>query len=210
MKFTAGASLGLALFLASSTPSFAESKINSNLVGGQTINGEVTAVDGSIVTVKTTEGSSQYQLAPNTVTALKLGEGTSVTIDGSRLATGRISGLDRNTVKVTFDNGERRSFILTREERRTLVMGDRVIVSGLGEGRSIRNQNVHSLASYALTASDFRVQRAAVASASTSGTIQEVRAVEAVEAPQPTVQEVAPPPIRRTEIQAAPPVRGLW
>ncbi len=206
MKFPIGATLGLALLIGASAPALAENHVNTGLVGGKTIAGEVTDVDGSVVTVKTADGTSQYQLDPIAASSLKLSEGTPVEIDGSRFATGRLVGLDRNTVKVKLDSGETKSFILTREERRTFVLGDRVVATGLD--RAANQHRLFSADKYFLTASDIRVQRSSVVASASTVESSRVESSAATESSVIREETIAPPV--GGSVEAVPPVSGLW
>jgi outer membrane lipoprotein SlyB len=129
-------------------------------LGGQQINGQVESVNGSTLKVKTSNGETQtYNIEPSVISALKLETGSNIVIDGTRLTTGTISSLDPYTAEVVLDkDGEERSYILTREARRYLSVGDRVIITP--------DQRVVSADRYRLSSSDLRMQSVAVASSS--------------------------------------------
>lgn len=112
--------------------------------------------------LKTSNGETQtYNVDPSVISALKLEPGSNVVIDGTRLSMGTISNLDSYTAEVKLDKSdEERSYILTREARRYLVVGDRVIITP--------DQRVVSADRYRLTSADLRMQSVAVASAPTA------------------------------------------
>ncbi|NJN23832.1 MAG: hypothetical protein HC810_04805 [Acaryochloridaceae cyanobacterium RL_2_7] len=181
MKLLTGSALALTISLGAVFPAFA------GMVPSGEINGEVQSINGSTLTVRSQDGSTQeFLIDPDLASALNLEQGRSVLIDGSRLMRGFISGVDDNTVKVTHDNGEIATYILTRESRRYLSYGDRVVVDSQGI--------VVSEDRYMLTATEITpIYDYVVASSTVTGSI-----AAAVPAPEPVVQ------------QTYEPVQGMW
>jgi hypothetical protein len=167
MKWLTGIAIASVVSIGIAVNAVAES-VKPMGLGGQQINGQVESVNGSTLKLKTSDGATQtYSVDPSVIAALKLAPGSNIVIDGTRLSTGIISNLDSYTAEVKLDkNGEERSYILTREARRYLVIGDRVIITP--------DQRVVSADRYRLTSADLRMQSVAVASASSAETSSSV------------------------------------
>lgn len=159
MKWFTGLAIASVISIGIALNSVAESKKPMGL-GGQQINGQVESVEGTTLKLKTSNGETQtYNVDPSVISALKLETGSNIVIDGTRLSTGTISSLDPYTAEVVLDKGgEERSYILTREARRYLSVGDRVIITP--------DQRVVSADRYRLSVADLRMQSVAVASSS--------------------------------------------
>ena len=181
MKLLAGSALALTLSLGAVFPAFAQ------MVPTGEINGEVQSINGSTLTVQTQDGSTQeFLIDPGLASALNLQQGRSVRIDGSQLRRGFISGVDDNTIKVRHDNGDTHTYVLTRESRRYLSYGDRVVVNAQG--------HVVAEDRYMLTATEITpIYDYVVASTSSQTTI-----ASSVPEPEPVVQ------------QTYEPVQGMW
>ncbi len=110
MKLFTGFALGCALAVGTILPVLAQA-INSELRGGMQVNGEITNLSDTEMTIQTTEGTQVYKVNPEIIRALNLSQGSDVVIDGSLFETGRIVGLDSYTVEVDLDNGEREHII---------------------------------------------------------------------------------------------------
>jgi RNase P/RNase MRP subunit p29 len=204
MKWLTGITLAAAIALGASLPALAESTASAIPTGKQ-ITGQVSDIDGSTMTVKTAAGETQtFQVNRAVISSLKLENGSNVVIDGTRLQTGRVVHIDPYTAEVTLDQGgELKTYMLTREARRYLVVGDRVVITP--DLRLVRTDL------YKLTANDLRVQSAVVASAvSTSSSASASRVVIQQEANTggasvPVAPEPAPP-----ISEVSPAVNGLW
>jgi hypothetical protein len=201
MKWLTGITLAAAIALGAAVPALAESTYSAIPTGKQ-ITGQVSSIDGSALTMKTASGETQtFQVNRGLISTLKLENGSNIVIDGTRLQTGRVVHIDPYTAEVTLDQGgELKSYILTREARRYLVVGDRVVITP--DLRLVRTDL------YKLTANDLRVQSTMVASTVKSSTTasassdrmivrQEVNTGGAT-VPAPEVIEVSPA------------VNGLW
>jgi outer membrane lipoprotein SlyB len=169
-------------------------------LGGQPITGQIESIQGSQITVKTASGETQnYKVSPTIISALKLEKGSNIVIDGSRLKSGKIKHLDAYTAEIQLDGGDLKTYILTREARRYLAMGDRVIIES-GGTRIVRVDR------YVLSSSELRMQSATVASSSSSASVASSK-VEVEKANtgggtlDPAPQSAPPPPE---------PVSGLW
>lgn len=174
-------------------------------LGGQQINGQVESVNGSTLKLKTSNGETQtYNVDPSVISALKLETGSNIVIDGTRLTTGIISSLDPYTAEVVLDKGgEERSYILTREARRYLSVGDRVIITP--------DQRVVSADRYRLSSTDLRMQSVAVASSSKVETSSAVASSSSSSSSSQTVTPSANTGGAEMPEPAAPQgVSGLW
>jgi hypothetical protein len=175
-----------------------------NIIGSQPITGQIESIDGSKVTVKTSSGETQnYKVSPSIISALKLEKGSNIVIDGSRLKTGRIKHLDPYTAEVRLDgSNEIKTYVLTREARRFLSTGDRVVIES-GGTRIVRAER------YQLSSAELRVQSATVASSAASSSSV---ATSKVEVQQESTATPPPAPIGGGTIEAEPPgpVMGLW
>jgi hypothetical protein len=174
-----------------------------NIMGGQPITGQIESIDGSRITVKTASGETQnFKVSPSMVSALKLEKGSNIVIDGSRLKSGKIKRLDAYTAEIQVDGGDLTTYVLTREARRYLTMGDRVIIES-GGTRIVRADR------YVLSSSELRLQSATVASSASSSSVasskvevqKESTGGGTLAAPEPAPQSTPPPPE---------PVMGLW
>ncbi|HEY9828384.1 MAG TPA: hypothetical protein V6D19_23330 [Stenomitos sp.] len=198
MKLATAISIVSALYFGTALPTLAQ-----GAPAPQLINGQVESVDGTILTLKTDAGDTKiYRVDPSLVSSLKLGPGSSVVIDNSRLLTGKLVRLDTYTAEVELDNGgDQKSYILTREGRRYLTVGDRVVITP--DLRVVRADL------YTLTASDLRLQAAAIASSasmerqSSRQVIRREVEIRRTETPTPVSQPV------ESETTSAP-VGGLW
>jgi molybdopterin-binding protein len=204
MKWLTGITLAAVIAVGTSLSALAEST-DSAIPTGKQITGQVSGIDGSTITVKTAAGETQtFQVNRAVISSLKLENGSNVVIDGTRLQTGRVVHIDPYTAEVTLDQGgELKSYILTREARRYLVVGDRVVITP--DLRLIRTDL------YKLTANDLRVQSAMVASAaSTPSSSSASRVIIRQEANTGGASvPVAPEPAPQI-IEASPAVNGLW
>jgi hypothetical protein len=202
MKWLTGIVIASFVSIGIAVSAIAESKKPMGL-GGQQINGQVESVKGSTLKLKTSNGETQtYSVDPSVISALKLETGSNIVIDGTRLATGTISGLDSYTAEVKLDKGgDERTYILTREARRYLVVGDRVIITP--------DQRVVSADRYRLGAADLRMQSVAVASSSKVETSSSVASSSSSSS-----RAVTPSANTGGAEMAAPaapsPVSGLW
>jgi hypothetical protein len=199
MKRVTEITLTLAILLGTSLPALAESK-STTIPAGQQMNGQVESVDGSMIMVKTAAGETQsYRVDPNLIATLKLDSGSNIVIDGSRLLTGKVLRLDSYTAEVELDNnGGEKSYILTRESRRYLSAGDRVVITP--------NLRVVRADLYTLTAADLRLQSVMMASSTIErrvSTETRVRREVSVDAPAVAAPAVAAP-------EPSLPVGGLW
>jgi hypothetical protein len=177
-------------------------KTNMSLPTGQAVNAQVESVQGSTVVVKSATGETQsFRVQPALISSLKLGSGSNVVIDGTRLRMGKIIRLDSYTAEVELDNnGGQKSYVLTREARRYLTAGDRVVITP--------DLRVTRADLYTLTAADLRLQSVTVASSSmerrevAETTMKREVTVESTPAavPAPVAPEPEPPA----------PVSGLW
>jgi hypothetical protein len=201
MKWLTGITLAAAITLGASLPVLAEST-DSAIPTGKQIVGQVSSIDGSSLTMKTASGETQtFKVNRGLISALKLENGSNIVIDGTRLQTGRVVHIDPYTAEVTLDQGgELKSYILTREARRYLVVGDRVVITP--DLRLVRTDL------YKLTANDLRVQSTMVASAaSTQSSSASNRMIvrQEVNTGGATAPEPAPP-----IVETSPAVNGLW
>jgi hypothetical protein len=204
MKWLTGIAIASVVSIGIAVSAVAESAKPMGL-GGQLINGQVESVNGSTLKLKTSDGATQtYSVDPSVISALKLAPGSNIVIDGTRLSTGTISNLDSYTAEVKLDkNGEERSYILTREARRYLVVGDRVIITP--------DQRVVSANRYRLSSSDLRMQSVAVASASSAESASASSSSMASSRPSQTVtQPAANTSAEMPEPAAQGGVSGLW
>lgn len=177
-----------------------------NIIGGQPISGQIESIDGSKITVKTSTGETQnYKVSPSIISALKLEKGSSIVIDGSRLKSGTIKHLDPYTAEVRLDGSDEiKTYVLTREARRFLSTGDRVIIES-GGTRIVRADR------YMLSSSELRVESAMVASsaASSSSSVASTKVEVQQESTTPA------PPVGGGTVEPVPasppePVPGLW
>jgi hypothetical protein len=153
-KFT-GAALSLALAFGATLPSIAQTTTNS--ASEQPLTGKV---EKSEVTVQFPENRTEtYSIDPALLTAMNLGEGSTVNFTNRKLGT--ITNVSRYSVSVQFANGDTESYLLTEEGRRTLTYGDRVVVTP--DLQLARAEN------YLLTAADVQVPTSSMVSSSSSG-----------------------------------------
>jgi hypothetical protein len=153
-KFT-GAALSLALAFGATLPSIAQTTTNS--ASEQPLTGKV---EKSEVTVQFPENRTEtYSIDPALLTAMNLGEGSTVNFTNRKLGT--ITNVSRYSVSVQFANGDTESYLLTEEGRRTLTYGDRVVVTP--DLQLARAEN------YLLTAADVQVPTSSMMSSSSSG-----------------------------------------
>lgn len=178
----------------------------TNAPAGKEITGQVESVDGSILKLKTSAGDTQaYRVDPAVISALKLGTGSDVVIDGSRLQSGVVTYLTPNNASVELDgNAGEKDYILTQVSRRYLSLGDRVVITP--DLRIVRADL------YQLTASDLRLKTVAIASSSSSSyssASSTTSSTTSTITPQPANTgggEVAPMPAPKE----SPAVKGLW
>jgi hypothetical protein len=153
-KFT-GAALSLALAFGATLPSIAQTTTNS--ASEQPLTGKV---EKSEVTVQFPENRTEtYSIDPALLTAMNLGEGSTVNFTNRKLGT--ITNVSRYSVSVQFANGDTESYLLTEEGRRTLTYGDRVVVTP--DLQLARAEN------YLLTAADVQVPTSSMMSSASSG-----------------------------------------
>ncbi|MGB8697810.1 MAG: hypothetical protein WCD18_00190 [Thermosynechococcaceae cyanobacterium] len=193
MKWLTNTMLATVVLLGTSGSVLADTM--TTVPGGQKILGQVESVNESIVMVKTASGETQaYRVDPGLISALKLGSGSNVVIDGSRLMTGKVVRLDSYTTEIALDQGgEQKSYILTRESRRYLNICDRVVITP--DLRIVR------MDLYTLTAADLMLQPVMIASAPVVETTSTRRVIEP---PVNTGGGEMPAPV------VSPPVGGLW
>ncbi|MCG9893157.1 MAG: hypothetical protein MH252_19055 [Thermosynechococcaceae cyanobacterium MS004] len=198
MKLLMGITLAVAVTLGAASQTLAET-IYSVVPGGKQLSGQVSSVDGSTVTLKTTAGDTQsYKVDRNLISKLKLENGSNIVIDGTRLRTGQVKSLDAYTAEVVLDQGdELKTYILTREARRYLTVGDRVVVTP--DLKLVRSDL------YKLTANDLRLQSVMVASSAQTGSVSTESSRTVIS--QPVVRE---PAIGGPAVEVTAPVPGLW
>jgi hypothetical protein len=197
MKWLTGIAIASFVSIGIAVNAIAESKKPMGL-SGQQINGQVESVKGSTLKLKTSNGETQtYSVDPSVISALKLETGSNIVVDGTRLSTGTISGLDSYTAEVKLDKGgDERTYILTREARRYLVVGDRVIITP--------DQRVVSADRYRLSAADLRMQSTTIASSSKVETSSAVASSRSSQTVTPSANTGG------AEMPAPSPVSGLW
>jgi hypothetical protein len=193
MKFHLISAISGLLVLMALQPAMAQS-VNEGLEGGKESQGTVSSIDEQTIAIQTTDGTEVYNIDPELLTALKLQSGNTVVLDSTRLETGTITGIDRYTVKIDLDNGDRRSFVLDREGRGSLTFGDRVVLTP--KDFPSRCQKLYLLENYELRAGDLRKVETYVAT---------------VKPPEPIAQPPVPPapPIGGGTIEP-PTVPGFW
>jgi RNase P/RNase MRP subunit p29 len=194
MKLLVGVALSFSIFVSAAVPAWAQA-VNAGLAGGKQIEGKIVNLTDSEMTLQTANGTQVYKVNGDILKALKLSQGSDVIVDGSLLQTGRISRLATYDVEVELDNGEFINFVLSPEGRRTLGVGDRVVITSILTPS--RCQKIYRLESYTLMARDIK------------GKI----IVVPTEQPAPSVVRPIPPtPIEPAPVQLQPeaPVRGLW
>jgi hypothetical protein len=203
MKLITGMALTVAMSLGVSFAAFGDVMKMTALSGGQQIRGQVESIDGSVVKIKTSSGDAQtYRVDPSVISALKLENGSNIVIDGTRLLTGTISSLDAYTAEIALDKGgDEQTYILTREARRYLTIGDRVVVTP--DLRIVREDM------YKLSASDLRIQSIAVASSASSSSVSASASTQ-TQANTGGVAMPAPVPAPVAADPAPAPVVGLW
>jgi hypothetical protein len=194
MKFLVGVALSFSVFFSAAVPAWAEA-INAGLAGGKQINGKITTLTDSEMTVQTATGTQVYKVNGEMVKALKLGQGSDIIVDGSLLQTGRVSKLSTYDVEVELDNGEFINFELSPEGRRLLWPGDRVVITSIVTPS--RCQKIYKLENYSLMARDIKPQPVIAA---------------AVEPPAPRVERPLSTPVEPVPVPVEPdaPVPGLW
>jgi hypothetical protein len=198
MKFFVGVALSFSVFISAAVPVPAWAQVvNDSLAGGKQVNGKITNLTDTEMTLQTASGTQVYKVNGEMVKALKLDQGSDVIVDGSSLQTGRITKLSTYDVEVELDNGEFINFVLSPEGRRLLWVGDRVVITSIRTPS--RCQKIYKLENYSLMARDIKPQP--------------VMAV-AVEPPAPKVEKSLSTPIQPAPVQTDPapetPVRGLW
>jgi aconitase B len=203
MKWLTGITLAAVIAVGASLPALAEST-DSAIPTGKQITGQVSAIDGSSVTMKTASGETQtFKVNRGLISALKLENGSNIVIDATRLQTGRVIHIDPYTAEVTLDQGgEVKTYVLTREARRYLVVGDRVVITP--DLRLIRTDL------YKLTANDLRVQSTMVASAASTQSSSASASRMIVRQEVNTGGAYTPAPAPAPQIEASPAVNGLW
>jgi aconitase B len=208
MKWLTGITLAAVIAIGASLPALAEST-DSAIPTGKQITGQVSAIDGSSLTMKTSSGETQtFKVNRGLISALKLENGSNIVIDATRLQTGRVVHIDPYSAEVTLDQGgEIKTYILTREARRYLVVGDHVVITP--DLRLIRTDL------YKLTANDLRVQSTVVASAasSTQSSSSSTSASRMIIRQENTGGAYTPAPVNAPAPQAietSPAVNGLW
>jgi hypothetical protein len=203
MKFLTVTAIAGAVTLGTSLSAVAKDT-TKNIIGGQPISGQIESINGSKITVKTASGETQnYKISPTIISALKLEKGSNIVIDGSRLKSGTIKHLDPYTAEVRMDGSDEiKTYVLTREARRFLSTGDRVIIES-GGTRIVRADR------YVLSSSELRVESAMVASSAASSSSM---ASTKVEVQQESTATPPPAPVGGGTVEAAPPepVVGLW
>jgi molybdopterin-binding protein len=196
MKLLVGFALSCSVFFSAAVPAWAQA-VNAGLAGGKQVNGKITTLTDSEMTLQTASGTQVYKVNGEMVKALKLDRGSDVIVDGSLLQTGQISKLSPYDVEVALDNGELINFELSPEGRRLLWVGDRVVITSIVTPS--RCQKIYKLENYSLMARDIKPQP--------------VIAV-AVEPPAPRVEKPLSSPVQPAPVQVEPapdsPVRGLW
>jgi outer membrane lipoprotein SlyB len=195
MKFLVGVALSFSVFFSAAVPAWGEA-VNAGLAGGKQIEGKIVNLTDSEMTLQTANGTQVYKVNGDIVKALKFSQGSDVIIDGSSLQTGRISKLATYDVEVELDNGEFINFVLSPEGRRTLGVGDRVVITSIRTPS--RCQKIYRLESYTLMARDIKPQIIVVKTEPPA---------PSVEQPTPTPTPVEPAPV---PVQPEAPVRGLW
>jgi RNase P/RNase MRP subunit p29 len=194
MKFLVGVALSCAVFVSAAVPAWAQA-VNAGLAGGKQIEGKIVNLTDSEMTLQTANENQVYKVNGDILRALKLGQGSDVIVDGSLLQTGRISRLATYDVEVELDNGEFIDFVLSPEGRRTLGVGDRVVITSIVTPS--RCQKIYRLESYTLMVRDIKPQIKVVAAEQTTPSV--------VKPLPPTPVQPAP-----VEVQPEAPVRGLW
>jgi hypothetical protein len=206
MKWLTGITLAAMIAIGASLPALSEST-DSSIPTGKLITGQVSAIDGSSVTMKTASGETQtFQVNRGLISALKLENGSNIVIDATRLQTGRVIHIDPYTAEVTLDQGgEIKTYILTREARRYLVVGDHVVITP--DLRLVRTDL------YKLTSNDLRVQSTVVASAVSTQSSSSASASRMIVRQENTGGAYTPAPTPEPvpqAIDASPGVHGLW
>ncbi|WP_404785922.1 hypothetical protein [Altericista sp. CCNU0014] len=194
MKFLVGLALSCSVLFSAAVPAWAQA-VNAGLTGGKQVEGKIVNLTDSEMTLQTASGTQVYKVNGDILKALKLSQGSDVIVDGSLLQTGRISRLAAYNVEVELDNGEFIDFVLSPEGRRTLMVGDRVVITSLQTPS--RCQKIYRLENYTLMARDIKPKITVVPT----------------EPPAPSVKEPTPPtPVQPAPVQVEPkaPVRGLW
>jgi hypothetical protein len=193
MKFLLSVALSVSVLVSATIPAWAEA-INAGLSGGKQVNGKITSLTDSEMTIQTANGTQVYKVNGEILRSLKLDQGADVIVDGSSLQTGRISRLSTYEVEVELDNGEFINFELSPEGRRTLWVGDRVVITSIRTPS--RCQKIYRLESYTLMVRDVKPQPV----------------IAVIEPPAPRVEKPLSTPVQPTPVQVEPvaPVRGLW
>jgi hypothetical protein len=193
MKFLVSAALSLSVLVSAAVPVWAEA-INTGLSGGKQVNGKITSLTDSEMTLQTANGTQVYKVNGAILRSLKLDQGSDVIVDGSSLQTGRISKMSTYDVEVELDNGEFINFVLSPEGRRTLWVGDRVVITSIRTPS--RCQKIYRLESYTLMTRDVIPQPV----------------IAVVEPPAPRVEKPLSTPVQPEPVQVPPdePTRGLW
>jgi opacity protein-like surface antigen len=193
MKFLIGIALSCAVMISAAVPAWAQA-VNAGLAGGKQIEGKIVNLTDSEMTLQTANGTQVYKVNGDILKALKLSQGSDVIVDGSFLQTGQISRMGAYDVEVELDNGEFINFMLSPEGRRTLMVGDRVVITSIVTPS--RCQKIYRLENYTLMARDIK------------GKI----IVVPTEQPAPSVVKPAPTPVEPAPVEVQPeaPVRGLW
>jgi hypothetical protein len=186
-KFTVAA-LGITLAFGAIFPSIAQT--STSATSEQPLAGKVASVEKSEVTVQFPDNQTEtYRVDPALLTAMNLNEGSTVNFSNRKLGT--ITNVSRYSVTVEFANGDKESYLLTEEGRRTLTFGDRVVVTP--DLQLARAEN------YLLTAADVQIPYISASSSVTPDTSQPAPSTT----PTPTVpaepttpeQPVTPAPV---------------
>ncbi len=196
MKFLVGIALSCAVFVSAAVPAWAQA-VNAGLTGGKQVEGKILNLTDSEMTIQTANETQVYKVNRDTLKALKLSQGSDVIIDGSLLQTGRITRLAAYDVEVELDNGEFINFVLSPEGRRTLGVGDRVVITSIVTPS--RCQKIYRLESYTLMARDLKAKIIVVATEPPAPRVEKPLST-------PTSVQPAVP----VQVQPEAPVRGLW
>jgi hypothetical protein len=194
MKFLVGIALSCSVLISAAVPAWAQA-VNAGLAGGKQVEGKIVTLTDSEMTLQTANGTQVYKVNGDILKALKLSQGSDVIVDGSFLQTGQISRMGAYDVEVELDNGEFINFMLSPEGRRTLMVGDRVVITSIVTPS--RCQKIYRLENYTLMARDIK------------GKI----IIVPTEQPAPSVEKPVPAPVVQpapVEVQPEAPVRGLW
>lgn len=214
MKILAGTTLALALSVASVCPVFtgpALSQTDTMMTRGQ-VTGQIDSIDGSTVTVRSPDGSTRtYEIDPAVIASLRLGQGSTISINNSNLMSGEIIRIGPRNALVKLDNGETENFIVTREGRVTISPGDRVIITP--------DQRITRAENYILGAGDVTSVQPTATTTDTTSTVRSTEVetgttTEVAPSTTSTTTETVPPasstPAAEETQPAQQPVRALW